>query len=552
MTSETTTSALLAAHRLAAEAQALAEAAIARAAELTAAGANIDDHQVLCERLALIATEARAARSLAGYAERLAAAGRPDALSEDEAFAYSAEVVHKIYGLRTAHPGDFADVPEPDDELTALVRAGLDDARLRRIGARVIESRGVNGTDLDNEDAVSTRAFARQFAKQEVLREEDGIALADKIHRDDLLIPESLIKQYAELGFFGSSIPSGYGGTDMGYLTMVVLTEELSAASLIAGSLLTRCEILSRAILVGGTERQKQEWLPRLASGEALVGIAITEPDVGSETAAAQCRATPAEGPNGPGYRINGAKAWATFAGRADVLALLARTDPQPGSRGLSLLMVPKERSFDHKFQVPGPYGGLLTGEAIPTPGYRGMHSYILNFEDYFVPAENVVGEEGGLGKGNQLTLGGIQAGRLQTGGRACGVAQAALEKACQYTTQRVQFGKPVSEFQLTQYRIGHIATRIAAARQLTYEVARTMDPTGKAPLLPAMAKLFASDVAVWATQEAQLLHGGWGYAEEDRISRYVADAQVLPIFEGVKATLELKVIARALTAGAT
>lgn len=550
MTSETTTSALLAAHRLAAEAQALAEAAIARAAELTASGANIDDHQVLCERLALAATEARAARSLAAYAERLAAAGQPDALSEDEAFAYAAEVVHKIHGLRTAHPADFADVPEPDDELTALVRAGLDDGRLRRIGAGVIESRGVNGSDLDNEDAAATRAFARQFAKQEVLREDDGIALADKIHRDDLLIPESLIKQYADLGFFGSSVPAGYGGTDMGYLTMVVLTEELSAASLIAGSLLTRCEILSRAILVGGTERQKKEWLPKLASGEALVGIAITEPDIGSETAAAQCRATPAEGPNGPGYKINGAKAWATFAGRADVLALLARTDPQPGSRGLSLLIVPKERSFDHKFQVQGPYGGLLTGEAIPTPGYRGMHSYILNFEDYFVPAENVVGEEGGLGKGNQLTLGGIQAGRLQTGGRACGVAQAALEKACQYTTQRVQFGKPVSEFQLTQYRIGHIATRIAAARQLTYDVARMMDPTGKAPLLPAMAKLFASDVAVWATQEAQLLHGGWGYAEEDRISRYVADAQVLPIFEGVKATLELKVIARALTSG--
>ncbi len=140
-----------------------------------------------------------------------------------------------------------------------MVRAGLDDARLREIGARVIESRGVNGTELDNEDATATRAFARQFAKQEVLREEDGVALADKIHRDDLLVPESLIKQYAELGFFGSSIPAGYGGTDMGYLTMVVLTEELSAASLIAGSLLTRCEILSRAILVGGTERQKQE-----------------------------------------------------------------------------------------------------------------------------------------------------------------------------------------------------------------------------------------------------------------------------------------------------
>jgi (2S)-methylsuccinyl-CoA dehydrogenase len=550
MTSPTTTPALLGAHRLAAEAEALAAAAVARAAELTAQGANIDGHQVLCERLACIATEARAARSLVAYCERLAAASRADALSEAEAFAWAAEVLSKALALRQAHPGDFADVAEPSDETLALVRQGLDDARLREIGARVIAGLGANNVDLDNGDATQTRAFARQFAKQEVLKDDGGMPLGDRIHREDMLIPESLIKQYAELGFFGSSIPSEYGGTEMGYLTMVVLTEELSAASLIAGSLLTRCEILSRALLVGGTERQKQEWLPKLASGELLVGIAITEPDIGSETAAVQCKATPVEGPEGPGFNINGAKAWATFAGRADVLALLARTGMEPGHRGLSLLIVPKERSFDHRFEFRQPGGGLITGEAIPTPGYRGMHSYMLNFENYYVPAENLIGEEDGLGRGSTLTLGGMQAGRLQTGGRALGVAQASLEKACQYTTQRVQFGKPISEFQLTQYRIGQMATRIAAARQLTYDVARSMDPTGKAPLFPAMAKLFASDVAVWASQEAQLLHGGWGYAEEDRISRYVADAQVLPIFEGVKATLELKVIARALCAG--
>jgi (2S)-methylsuccinyl-CoA dehydrogenase len=265
-----------------------------------------------------------------------------------------------------------------------------------------------------------------------------------------------------------------------------------------------------------------------------------------------QCKATPAERDGRKGWLINGAKAWATFAGRADVLALLARTDPDmsKGNRGLSLFIVPKQAFDGHQFEYRQPEGGVLRGEAIPTPGYRGMHSYVLNFEDYFVPAENVVGEEGGLGKGFYLTLGGFAIGRLQTAGRALGVAQAALEKACQYTTQRVQFGRPISEYQLTQYKVGLIATRLAAARQFTYDVARTTDPRGKAPLTPAMAKLFASDVAVWATQEAQLLHGGWGYAEEDRISRYVADAQVLPIFEGVKATLELKVIARALVAG--
>ncbi len=544
--------ALEAAHRLASDAQRLAEAAIARAAELTQAGAKIDDHQVLCERLALLATEARAAQSLAGYAGRLAAAGRADAVTDDQAYAYAADVVHRTLALREAHPGDFADLPDAGDDVRALVRGGLDDARLRGIGARVIEARGLNAADLDNDDAASTRAFARQFAKQEILREEDGVALADRIHRDDLLVPESLIKQFSELGFFGSSVPEEFGGTEMGYLTMIVLTEELSAASLIAGSLLTRSEILTRALLEGGTDEQKREWLPKLATGEVLVGIGVTEPDIGSDVASVQCKATRGEAGGRKGWLVNGAKAWCTFAGRANVLALLARTDPDAskGYAGLSLFIVPKEAFDGHKFECRQSTGGVLTGEAIPTPGYRGMHSYVLNFEDYFVPEENLVGGERGLGRGFYLTLGGFAIGRLQTGGRALGVAQAGLEKACAYVTQRAQFGRPIGEYQLTQYKIGAMSTRLAAARQLTYDVARTTDPRARAPLGPAMAKLFASDVAVWVTQEAQLLHGGWGYAEEDRITRYVADAQVLPIFEGVKATLELKVIARALVSG--
>lgn len=551
--SETTTSPQTSARRLADEANALARSAIARAAQLTEGGARIDDHQVLCERLALMATEARAADALAGYAERLASAGRPDPLAEDEAFAYSADVLHRIAATRDAHPDDFGDATALSHDVRALIGIGLDDARMRAIGARVIEARGANNADLDDDDATSTRTFARQFAKQEILREEDGIALADRIHRDDLLIPDALIEQLAALGVFGSSVPAGYGGTEMGYLTMIVLTEELSGASLIVGSLLTRSEILTRALLEGGTEAQKRKWLPRLAAGEIMVGVSVTEPDIGSDVASVQCRAMPGERAGRPGWLINGAKAWSTFAGRANVLALLARTDPdlRKGYGGLSFFIVEKQAFDGHKFEYRQPEGGLLTGEAIATPGYRGMHSYILNFEDYFVPTENLVGEEQGKGRGFYLTLGGFAIGRLQTGGRALGVAQASLEKACQYVTQRVQFGRPIGEYQLTQYKIGSMAMRIAAARQLTYNVARETGHVQRAPLGPAMAKLFASDVAVAVSQEAQLLHGGWGYAEEDRITRYVADAQVLPIFEGVKPTLELKVIARALVAKA-
>lgn len=552
MTADTSVSTTLTNARALAEAiGGLSASAVVRARQLTDAGLRIDDHQVQCERLAYIATEARAAAALVEYAERLASEGRRDALAEDQALAYGAEVMLRLSDVAHAHPDDFAERPALDEPALQRIRAGLDDARLRDIGARVIEARGANASDLFDDDAAQTRSFTRQFAKQELLREEDGVAIADRIHRDDLLVPESWIKQFSELGFFGSSVPDTYGGTEMGYLTMIVLTEELSAASLIAGSLLTRSEILTRALLEGGTDEQKQHWLPKLASGEVLVGISVTEPDVGSDVASVQCKATPADVEGKQGWLLNGAKAWCTFAGRANVLALLARTDPDmsKGHAGLSLFIVPKDTFDGHKFEYRQPQGGLLTGEAIPTPGYRGMHSYVLNLEDVFVPAENLVGEEGGQGRGFYLTLGGFAIGRLQTGGRALGVAQAALEKACSYVTQRSQFGRPIGEYQLTQYKIGQMATRIAAARQLTYAVARNTDPRGRAPLGPAMAKLFSSDIAVEVTQAAQLLHGGWGYAEEDRITRYVADAQVLPIFEGVKATLELKVIARALVA---
>jgi (2S)-methylsuccinyl-CoA dehydrogenase len=550
MTSGTSVSKTLADARvLATLADQFSRAAVASATERTQASATLDEHQAQCERLALIATEARAAGALLAYAERLTAS---DSAAEDAALVYCADLVNRLIAIANAHPDDFNGAPDISEDVRALIRVGMDDQRVQSLGARTIASFGVNNTELFDDGASQTRQFARQFARQELLREDNGEAMADRIHREDLLVPEAWIKQFSELGFFGSSVPDSYGGTEMGYLTMIVLTEELSQASLIAGSLLTRSEILTRALIGGGTEEQKQYWLPKLASGEVLVGISVTEPDVGSDVAAVQCKATPGERGGKRGWLLNGAKAWCTFAGRANVLALLARTDPDmtKGNSGLSLFIVPKDAFDGHKFEMRQPEGGLLTGEAIPTPGYRGMHSYILNLEDYFVPEENLVGGEQQQGRGFYLTLGGFAIGRLQTGGRALGVAQAALEKACSYVTQRTQFGTPIAEFQLTQYRIGLMAARIAAARQLTYEVARTTEPGARAPLGPAMAKLFASDVAVETTQAAQLLHGGWGYAEEDRITRYVADALVLPIFEGVKAILELRVIAKALTSG--
>jgi (2S)-methylsuccinyl-CoA dehydrogenase len=539
-----TTDALASARRLTDAANDAIAVAIAQAARITDNGKAIDEHQVHTERIALHATEARAAAELVAYCERQVAAGKPDAIAEQQAFAFAAEITNRLRASAHAHPDAFAINDRLDtNELNALVRAGLDDALIESIGARVIEARGQHATELEDQAAALVRDSARNFAKAEV------VPIAQEMHREDLLVPEALIQKIAELGLFGCSIPEQYGGTEMGLLTMCVLTEELSAASLVAGSLITRSEILTRALIQGGTEEQREQWLPRIATGELIVGISVTEPDVGSDVASVQCRATRGDLDGRDGWLIEGPKAWSTFAGRANILALLARTDPDmsSGARGLSLFIVEKDAFDGHHFMQQQHGGGSISGTANPTPGYRGMHSFTLALDRYFVPAENLVGGEAGLGRGFYLQMGGFAAGRLQTGGRATGVGQASLEKACNYAAGRKQFGKAIAEYQLTQHKIGRMSTHVAAGRHLTYAAARDMQQDERAAMLPAMCKLFASDTAVWVSQEAQLIHGGWGYSEEDPITRYVVDALVLPIFEGVKPTLELKVIGRQL-----
>ncbi len=531
---------------------AVVDAALAAARERTARGQEIDREQPHCERLAYAATEVRAARDLLAYVQQAAAAGEQTAILQDMAALFAAEVAQKLASQVDAHWYDFGVSSEhyratlEAPETKALLRAALEDARVCAIGRHVIATRGANHCWLDSDLALMTRDSVRQFAEAEVL------PIAERIHRHDEIVPDDLIQKMAELGFFGMSVPEQYGGGGMGNLPMILTTEELSRCSLAAaGSLITRPEILTKALLKGGTEEQKKRWLPPIARGEIMVAISVTEPDTGSDVASIKCRAEEAEVNGQRGYVINGAKAWCTFAGRANVLALLARTDPDPrkGARGLSLFIVPKDPFYGHTFEMRQPSGGLLVGKADATPGYRGMHSFTLSFENYFVPAENLVGGEAQKNKGFYLQMAGFAAGRLQTGGRATGLAQAALERTAEYANDRKQFGRPIGDFLLTQYKLGRMATHIMAARQLTYAAARKMDEDESAALEPAMAKLLASDVAVWATQEGQLLHGGWGYAEEFPISRYVLDALVLPIFEGVKPILELKVIARQLLA---
>jgi len=530
----------------------LLEKSVTAARKLTSNGARIDDHQVVTERVAYASTEAVAAHEVIASIEALQSEGRSHAVLEKTAIA---AVGHLVANLRERLSASADDLGIGDETVEAafpaatrkLLRRATSEGLYREIGVHVAATRGVNDYPLD-EMHEQVRSQVREFALNEIMPH------AERIHRHDEIVPEEFITKMSELGFFGLSIPEQYGGGEMGTLAMILTTEELSRASLAAaGSLITRPEILTKALMGGGTEEQKRHWLPRLASGEIMAAVAVTEPDMGSDVSAARCRADRATVNGQPGWLLNGPKSWCTFAGRADVLALLARTDPDlsKGAKGLSLFIVPKEQSREHEFKLTQPGGGVMTGKADATPGYRGMHSYTLQLENYFVPADNLVGGTAGEGRGFYLQMAGFAAGRLQTSGRGCGLAQAALEETAKYVVDRMQFDQPISEFQLTQYTLGRMAAQIAGARAITYAAARAFDEDERsAAPLAAQAKLLACDVAVEVSQQGQIMHGGWGYAEEYPISRYVVDANVLPIFEGVKPILELKVIGRAVLAG--
>jgi (2S)-methylsuccinyl-CoA dehydrogenase len=404
------------------------------------------------------------------------------------------------------------------------------------------------------EDFAMVGELFHRFAEEQVRPH------AEHVHRTNGEIPESIITGLSELGGFGLSIPEQFGGFSTGgeseYVGMVVATEELSWGSLgIGGSLITRPEILTRALLHGGTKEQQERWLPRLANAEVLCAIAVTEPDFGSDVAGLTTSATKTDG----GWLIDGAKTWCTFAARAEVLVLLARSDPDRtlAHRGLSLFLVEKPRGDSHGFlfrQVAADEGrrdgdGRLEGRPIDTIGYRGMHSYELSFENWFVPDDHVIGGEAGLGKGFYFQMAGFENGRIQTAARAVGVMQAAYDAALDYARTRVVFGEAIINYELTRVKLATMAAIIQCARQFSLDVARQMGRGGGA-LEASMAKAYVCRAAEWVTREAMQIHGGMGYAEEYPVSRYFLDARVLSIFEGADETLCLKVIARRLMDG--
>ena len=501
---------------------------------------SADDLQIETFELAWAAGELRAARAglevdggLAGELAQLFAA------DAGEAVLARLEAVARALGRH----GDDLQAVRADPDWAAFLREAASPAALRRLGGAVVEARGDDhDPDLDEATRMARDAFGR-FASDVVAPR------AEDIHRHDRTVPEAILGPMREMGAFGLAIPERYGGfaADEGdaALTMVAGTEVLSEASLAAaGSLITRPEILSRALLAGGTEAQKEHWLPRIAVGDPLCAIAITEPDYGSDVAGLQLRATRVEG----GWRLDGAKTWCTFAGKAELLMVVARTDPDrtKGHRGLTLMMVEKPSDEGHDFAHEQPEGGRLQGRAIPTMGYRGMHSFDLSFENWFVPDDRVIGEDSGIGRGFYLTMAGMTGGRMQTAARASGVMRAALRAAIRYALDRRVFGDPLARFALTEAKIARMAARALVCRRLAYAVARGGE--GKdAAFDAALAKLIACRSAELVTREALQIHGGMGYAEESEVSRLFVDARVLSIFEGAEETLALKIVGRTL-----
>ncbi len=516
--------------------QAVATATSYLASQGDRADAIVEANQQVAYDLAHSASAIENARAVLDY-------GNKGALESKITCAFVAEAAFDMTTRILGREADWGIASGALDGALPFIREYRSTAFLAQLGDELGAAKG-GPRHLDPDFEMVQDTF-RRFADEQIRDR------AEHVHRYNEDVPEEIISGLAEMGGFGLSVPEEFGGFATGgegeYMGMVVATEELTRGSLgIGGSLITRPEILTRALVRGGTQAQKEEWLPKVASAEVLAAVAATEPDYGSDVAGIKVTATRSE--DGENWTITGVKTWCTFAARANVLLLLARTDPDRSKthRGLSLFIVPKPVADGHGFEFTQPGGGKMEGRPIDTIGYRGMHSYEVAFDGWVVPHANLIGGEEGLGKGFYFQMEGFENGRIQTAARAVGLMQAAYEAAVSYADNRLVFGKNVGDYQLTKVKLARMAMVIQASRQFSYVVAKLMGK-GEGAMEASMVKAYVCRAAEWVTREAMQIHGGMGYAEEYPVSRYFVDARVLSIFEGADETLCLKVIARRL-----
>jgi (2S)-methylsuccinyl-CoA dehydrogenase len=380
------------------------------------------------------------------------------------------------------------------------------------LGRATVENTGLDET-LD-----MIRDQFRRFSEDKIL------PYAHEWHLNNDYIPMDVVQEMAELGVFGLTIPEQYGGLDMGKTSMCVVTEELTRAYIGTGSLGTRSEIAGELILIGGTEEQKEKYLPAISAGEILPTAVFTEPNTGSDLGSLKTRAVK----DGDVYKITGNKTWITHPVRADLMTVLARTDPETDNfSGLSMFLAEKPRGDD---ETPFPADGMTGGE-IEVLGYRGMKEYEIGFDEFEVSAKNLLGEVEGMGFRHLMAT--FEGARIQTAARAVGVAQNAFELGLRYALDRVQFGQPIFEFPRVANKLVMMAAELIGVRQLTYFSARQKDSGKRCDLEAGMAKLLGARVAWAAADNALQIHGGNGFALEYPISRVLQDARILNIFEG-------------------
>jgi (2S)-methylsuccinyl-CoA dehydrogenase len=511
-------------------------------------GAALEREERAAHGLAWVATYAEAIRQLALYARRMDEAGRFGEMEQLLAQVGAAEYLGQLFGGVMMSQGEIVRMHElglSKDEhvavltepVVALAKSSTPEARARLV-ALIKQAQGAAAANYGDPGLDETyediRNEMRRFSQAEVEPH------AQDWHLKDEYVPLELIGQMAELGVFSLTLPEEYGGLGLGKEAMCVVSEELSRGYIGVGSLGTRSEIAEELILNAGTDAQKQEWLPKIASGEVLPTAVFTEPNIGSDLASLTTRAVK----DGDVYRITGQKTWITHAARADLMTVLARTDPtEKGYRGLSLFLAPKPRGTDSD---PFPAKGMSGGE-IEVLGYRGMKEFDISFDGFAVPAANLLG--GVEGQGFKQLMQTFEAARIQTAARAIGVAQSALDLGLRYGMERVQFGKPIIEFPRVSDKLAMMAAEILIARQLTYFAAREKDAGRRCDLEAGMAKLLAARVAWAAADNALQIHGGNGFALEYPISRVLCDARILSIFEGA-AEIQAHVIARRLLEG--
>jgi (2S)-methylsuccinyl-CoA dehydrogenase len=508
--------------------------------------AKMERAQHAAHGLAWLATYVEAIKQLGGYARRMAAEGR---LGEIETLLTRigiGEYLAQIFGGVAMNQGEIVRLADfgLTESVIAPLRGGAVDeliatgntvearARLAALIAQAHEG-AVGDPGLD-ETLEAIRGEMRRFADAEV------VPHAQDWHRANAYIPLEVISGLAELGVFGLTIPESFGGMGLGKVAMCVVSEELSRGYIGVGSLGTRSEIAAELILVGGSDAQKQRYLPGIASGEILPTAVFTEPNTGSDLASLRTRATR----EGDFYAVNGAKTWITHPVRADLMTLLARTNPdEPGYKGLSMFLAEKPRGTDAE---PFPAEGMSGGE-IEVLGYRGMKEYEIAFDGFKIPADSLLG--GVEGQGFKQLMETFESARIQTAARAIGVAQCAFELGLRYAKERAQFGKTLIQFPRVADKLVMMAVEIHIARQIAYFAARAKDAGRRCDLEAGMAKLLAARVAWAAADNALQIHGGNGFALEYPISRVLCDARILNIFEGA-AEIQAQVIARRLLEG--